>query len=228
MPPTRLFFLTAAEATPSCRLKWRWHGVSSRTKIRTPADPNAQPSHRAGADQRRSELHFEFRQYYRQRDARHAVQNSAVLTDKPLHSIIARPEIKTISDLRGKKIGTQRIGGLRPSRGRSRSFKPKGSILKSVQFVTLGGDEPVRVEILKKDSSTRFVPAARPGPSGARRIQYSRRTEGFENRQSLSLPSQLRILAPRPIAMRQKRFYARYCAVCASCTSTKRETVSKS
>ena len=35
----------------------------------------------------------------------------AVLTDKPLHSIIARPDIKTIDDLRGKRIGSQRIGG---------------------------------------------------------------------------------------------------------------------
>ena len=29
----------------------------------------------------------------------------AVLTDKPLHSLAARPEIKTINDLRGKRIG---------------------------------------------------------------------------------------------------------------------------
>ena len=35
----------------------------------------------------------------------------AVLTDKPLHSLVAKPEIKTINDLRGKRIGTQRIGG---------------------------------------------------------------------------------------------------------------------
>jgi hypothetical protein len=27
----------------------------------------------------------------------------AVLTDKPLHSIVARPEIKTIGDMRGKR-----------------------------------------------------------------------------------------------------------------------------
>ena len=35
----------------------------------------------------------------------------AVLTDKPLHSLVGRPEIKSINELRGKRIGTQRIGG---------------------------------------------------------------------------------------------------------------------
>ena len=35
----------------------------------------------------------------------------AVLTERPLHHIVARPEIKSIAELRGKRIGTQRIGG---------------------------------------------------------------------------------------------------------------------
>src|SRR5262245_32430122 len=35
----------------------------------------------------------------------------AVLTDKPLHSLVGRPGIKSITELRGKRIGTQRIGG---------------------------------------------------------------------------------------------------------------------
>src|SRR5258706_4273895 len=35
----------------------------------------------------------------------------AVLTEKPLHHLVARPDIKTIADLRGKRVGTQRIGG---------------------------------------------------------------------------------------------------------------------
>src|SRR4029079_10447595 len=38
----------------------------------------------------------------------------AVLTDRPLHHIVARPEIKTVTELRGKRIGTQRIGGPNP------------------------------------------------------------------------------------------------------------------
>src|SRR5207237_9370220 len=35
----------------------------------------------------------------------------AVLSDRPLHHIVARVDIKTIADLRGKRIGTERIGG---------------------------------------------------------------------------------------------------------------------
>lgn len=35
----------------------------------------------------------------------------AVLTEKPLHHVVARPEIKTVQDLKGKRIGVQRIGG---------------------------------------------------------------------------------------------------------------------
>jgi NitT/TauT family transport system substrate-binding protein len=73
----------------------------------------------------------------------------AVLTDKPLHSIVGRPEIKTITDLRGKRIGTQRIGGSDHLAAEA-ILQAKGIDLKDVQFVTLGGDEPVRTEILKK------------------------------------------------------------------------------
>jgi NitT/TauT family transport system substrate-binding protein len=67
----------------------------------------------------------------------------AVLTDKPLHHIVARPEIKTITDLRGKRIGTQRIGGSDHLAAEA-ILQAKGLDLKDVQFVTLGADEPVR------------------------------------------------------------------------------------
>ena len=73
----------------------------------------------------------------------------AVLTDKPLHSLVGRPEIKTINDLRGKRIGAQRIGGS-DQLAADAILQAKGINLKDVQFVTLGGDEPVRVEILRK------------------------------------------------------------------------------
>lgn len=73
----------------------------------------------------------------------------AVLTDKPLHSLVGRPEIKTINDLRGKRIGSQRIGGSDQLAAEA-ILQAKGINLKDVQFVTLGGDEPVRVEILRK------------------------------------------------------------------------------
>ena len=95
----------------------------------------------------------------------------AVLTDKPLHSIIARPEIKTISDLRGKKIGTQRIGGSDHLAAEA-ILQAKGIDLKDVQFVTLGGDEPVRVEILKK-GLVDAVCSVPPGPVRLAREGYN-------------------------------------------------------
>lgn len=73
----------------------------------------------------------------------------AVLTDKPLHSLVAKPEIKTMNDLRGQRIGTQRIGGSDQLAAEA-ILHAKGIDPKEVQFVTLGGDEPVRVEILRK------------------------------------------------------------------------------
>jgi ABC-type nitrate/sulfonate/bicarbonate transport system substrate-binding protein len=73
----------------------------------------------------------------------------AVLTDKPLHSIVGRPEIKSINGLRGKRMGAQRIGGSDQLAAEA-ILQAKGLDLKEVQFVTLGGDEPVRVEMLRK------------------------------------------------------------------------------
>jgi ABC-type nitrate/sulfonate/bicarbonate transport system substrate-binding protein len=145
----------------------------------------------------------------------------AVLTDKPLHSVIARPEIKTINDLRGKRIGTQRIGGSDHLAAEA-ILQAKGLDLKDVQFVTLGGDEPVRVEILKKDLWTPFA-VCRPAPcasrakdttfSGGRRI--SRSAVRFQ-------PSPSRMRDLKAIAKKPKRFCARSCAGYGSCMSAKR------
>jgi len=68
----------------------------------------------------------------------------AVLTDKPLHSLVGRPEIKSVTELRGKRIGTQRIGGSDQLAAEA-ILQAKGIDPKEVQFVTLGGDEPVRL-----------------------------------------------------------------------------------
>jgi NitT/TauT family transport system substrate-binding protein len=95
----------------------------------------------------------------------------AVLTNKPLHSIVARPEIKTIADLRGKKIGTQRIGGSDHLAAEA-ILQAKGLDLKDVQFVTLGGDEPVRVEMLKK-GLVDAVCSVPPGPVRLAREGYN-------------------------------------------------------
>jgi NitT/TauT family transport system substrate-binding protein len=95
----------------------------------------------------------------------------AVLTDKPLHSLVARPEIKTLNDLRGKRIGTQRIGGSDHLAAEA-ILQAKGLELKDVQFVTLAGDEPVRVEILKK-GLVDAICTVPPGPVRLTREGYN-------------------------------------------------------
>lgn len=95
----------------------------------------------------------------------------AVLTDKPLHSIVARPEVKTINDLRGKRIGSQRIGGSDHLAAEA-ILQAKGFDLKDVQFVTLGGDEPVRTEILKK-GLVDAICTVPPGPVRLAREGYN-------------------------------------------------------
>lgn len=95
----------------------------------------------------------------------------AVLTDKPLHSIVGRPEINSIGDLRGKRIGTQRIGGSDHLAAEA-ILQAKGVDLKDVQFVTLGGDEPVRTEILKK-GLVDAICTVPPGPVRLAREGYN-------------------------------------------------------
>jgi NitT/TauT family transport system substrate-binding protein len=108
----------------------------------------------------------------------------AVLTDKPLHSVVARSEIKTLADLRGKRLGTQRIGGSDHLAAEA-ILLAKGFDLKDVQFVTLGADEPVRVEILKKG----LVDAVCVSPPGPVRLAR----EGFN---ILGGPKDLKIGSP--------------------------------
>ena len=95
----------------------------------------------------------------------------AVLTDKPLHSIVGRPEIKTLADLRGKRIGTQRIGGSDHLAAEA-ILQARGIDLKDIQFVTLGGDEPVRTEILKK-GLVDAICTVPPGPVRLAREGYN-------------------------------------------------------
>jgi NitT/TauT family transport system substrate-binding protein len=95
----------------------------------------------------------------------------AVLTDKPLHSIVARPEIKTIQELRGKRMGTQRIGGSDQLAAEA-ILQAKGIDPKEVQFVTLGGDEPVRVEMLRK-GLVDAICTVPPGPVRLTREGYT-------------------------------------------------------
>ena len=108
----------------------------------------------------------------------------AVLTEKPLHHVVARPEIKTIADLRGKRVGTQRIGGSDHLAAEA-ILQAKGLDLKDVQWVTLGADEPVRVEILKKG----LVDAICVSPPGPVRLQR----EGYN---ILGGPKDLKVGSP--------------------------------
>jgi ABC-type nitrate/sulfonate/bicarbonate transport system substrate-binding protein len=108
----------------------------------------------------------------------------AVLTDKPLHHIVARPEIKTIADLRGKRIGAQRIGGSDQLAAEA-ILQAKGLDLKEVQFMTLGADEPVRAEMLRKG----LVDAICVAPPGPNRLAR----EGFN---VLGGPKDLKIGSP--------------------------------
>jgi ABC-type nitrate/sulfonate/bicarbonate transport system substrate-binding protein len=108
----------------------------------------------------------------------------AVLTDKPLHHIVARPEIKTIADLRGKRVGAQRIGGSDQLAAEA-ILQAKGLDLKEVQFVTLGADEPVRAEMLRKG----LVDAICVAPPGPNRLAR----EGFN---VLGGPKDLKIGSP--------------------------------
>jgi NitT/TauT family transport system substrate-binding protein len=108
----------------------------------------------------------------------------AVLTEKPLHHVVARPEIKTIADLRGKRVGTQRIGGSDHLAAEA-ILQAKGLDLKDVQWVTLGADEPVRVEMLKKG----LVDAICVSPPGPVRLQK----EGYN---ILGGPKDLKVGSP--------------------------------
>lgn len=87
----------------------------------------------------------------------------AVLTDRPLHHIVAQGDVKTIADLRGRRIGTQRIGGSDYLAAEA-ILRAKGVDLKEIQFVTLGADEPVRVEVLK-NGLVDAVCVSPPGPN---------------------------------------------------------------
>lgn len=108
----------------------------------------------------------------------------AVVTEKPMHQIVSRPDIKTIADLRGRNIGTQRIGGSDQLAAEA-ILQAKGVDPKEVRFITLGADDPVRVEMLKKG----LVDAICVSPPGPGRLQR----EGFN---ILGGPKDLKIGSP--------------------------------
>ena len=71
----------------------------------------------------------------------------AVITEKSPYYIIARPGIKSVAELRGKKIGAQQRG--LSDRVMAESILEAKSVdLKDVQFITMSGDLPVRMSVL--------------------------------------------------------------------------------
>jgi len=71
----------------------------------------------------------------------------AVITEKPPYYIVARPGIKSIMELRGKKLAAQ-PKGLSDRIAAEAILESKGIDLKDVQFVNISGDLPVRLGVL--------------------------------------------------------------------------------
>lgn len=70
-----------------------------------------------------------------------------VITEKSPYYIVARPEIKSVAELRGKKLGAQQRG-LSDRVMAEAILEAKGIDLKDIQFVTISGDLPVRMGVL--------------------------------------------------------------------------------
>ena len=71
----------------------------------------------------------------------------AVVNEKPPYYIVARPGIKSVMELRGRKIAAQQRG-LSDRVAAEAILESKGIDLKDVQFVTISGDLPVRMGVL--------------------------------------------------------------------------------
>jgi len=86
----------------------------------------------------------------------------AVITEKPPYYIVARPGIKSVAELRGKKLAAQ-ARGLSDRIAAEAILESKGVDLKDVQFVTISGDLPVRMSVLTS-SLADAVCLLPPGP----------------------------------------------------------------
>ena len=94
----------------------------------------------------------------------------AVITEKPPCSIVARPGIKSVAELRGKKLAAQpRV--LCDRIAAEAILESKGVDLKDVQFVTISGDLPVRMSVLTSGLAD-AVCLLPPGPVLLERDSY--------------------------------------------------------
>ena len=73
----------------------------------------------------------------------------AIMAEKSLHQLVARPEIKSVMDLKGKRLGISRIGGQDHLQAEA-ILQAKGIEPKDIKLVNLGAEEPVRGEILRQ------------------------------------------------------------------------------
>lgn len=71
----------------------------------------------------------------------------AIVTEKAPYYIIARPGIKSVAELRGKKLAAQQRGTSDRVAAEA-ILEAKGIDLKDVQFVTISGDLPVRMSVV--------------------------------------------------------------------------------
>ena len=117
-----------------------------------------------------------------------------IVSEKPLHYLVARPEIATINDLRGKKVGVQRIGSTDHVVSEA-LIEAKGLPVKAVQIITLGFDDAMRVEFMKKG----VIDATAGQPPAPMRLQQ----EGYR---VLAGPSDLKVGSPATgVAVTERR-----------------------
>lgn len=107
----------------------------------------------------------------------------AVLTVKPIHYLVARPEIQTIQDLKGKRLGVSQLLGTDEFAAYA-ILDALGLSAKDVKSIALG-DEAVRREALRRG----MVDASAVAPPGP--IQLAR--EGFR---ILGGPTDVKIGSP--------------------------------
>ena len=107
----------------------------------------------------------------------------AVLTVKPIHYLVARPEVQTVQDLKGKRLGVSQLLGTDEFAAHA-ILEALGLNPKEVKSIALG-DEAIRREALRKG----MVEASAISPPGP--VQLAR--EGFR---ILGGPKEVKIGSP--------------------------------
>lgn len=86
----------------------------------------------------------------------------AVTLEKPVHYLVAKPEIDSVAKLKGKTLGISRVGGADHLAAQA-ILQAKGVEPREIKLVPLGGDEPVRLQILRK-GLVEAISISPPGP----------------------------------------------------------------